>query len=73
MRYRVPLFVTDLPRAPKTGPVAAWLAQEQIAGSIGSRYFPEQERGYDLPTRIAPSFHLLLFVERTSAARSLAH
>ena len=64
----LPLFVVDLRRAPKTGPVAEWLMQEHGSRNIGSTYSAELERNYQLPIRIAGSFDLLLFVERTSAA-----
>jgi erythromycin esterase len=68
----LPLFVVDLRKTPKTGPVAGWLMQEQRSREVGATYSDEWERTYQ-PLRITQSFDLLLFVERTSAAVSVAH
>jgi erythromycin esterase len=69
----LPLFAVDLRRAPKTGPVAAWLIQEQGSRQIGATYSTELEWNYQISTRITQSFDLLVFVERTSPAVSVAH
>jgi erythromycin esterase len=68
----LPLFVVDLRKAPKTGPVAGWLMQEQRSRQVGATYSDEWERTYTL-LRITQSFDLLIFVERTSAAVPVAH
>ena len=64
----LPLFLVDLRKAPRSGPVAAWLAQDQRSRQVGSIYSDDWERTYRR-LHVTQSFDLLLFVERTSAAR----
>jgi erythromycin esterase len=68
----LPLFLVDLRRAPKTGVVGEWLAQQHGSREIGGTYNPEVESTYQAPLRITQAFDLLLFVERTSAAKAVA-
>ena len=68
----LPLFAVDLRRAPSAGPVSEWLLQEHGSRQVGSMFAPELERHYQELFRITQSFDLLLFVERTTAARNMA-
>jgi erythromycin esterase len=64
----LPLFLVDLRKSPQSGPAAAWLAQDQRSRQIGAIYSDDWERTYRR-LHVTQSFDLLLFVERTSAAR----
>ena len=68
----VPLMAIDWRQAPKTGPIADWLAKPHKSRSIGSGY-PEGEP-YALMTDVkAPEvFDATLFVANTTAARANA-
>jgi len=68
----LPLFAVDLRRAPTAGPVSEWLLQEHNSREIGSRFTPELERYDEELFRITQSYDVLLFVERTTAARTIA-
>lgn len=66
----IPLFALDLRAMPKTGPVAAWLAEPHMTRSIGAVYSQDSAAQY-LSEIIAPhSFDVMFFVEKTTAARS---
>jgi erythromycin esterase-like protein len=65
----IPLFALDLRAAPKTGPVAEWLHASHATRSIGAVY-PEDAPYAMLANQVAPeAFDVLLFVEKTTAAR----
>jgi erythromycin esterase-like protein len=65
----IPVFALDLRRAPKTGPVAEWLAAPHRSRSIGSMYSEPSSFAY-YRNRIAPeAFDAVLFVETTTTAR----
>ena len=65
----IPVFALDLRQAPGSGPVAVWLSEPHKARSIGAVYSDENLSRY-MPDLTAPkSFDVLLFVEKTTAAR----
>jgi erythromycin esterase-like protein len=65
----IPLFALDLRTAPKTGPVADWLAAAHGTRSIGALY-PEDQPFAFMSNQVAPAtYNALLFVEKTTAAR----
>lgn len=69
---RIPLFALDLRDAPKTGPVADWLKEPHQTRSIGALY-PENAPYALMASQRAPeTFDVLLFVEKTTAARKNA-
>lgn len=68
----IPLFALDLRSAPKSGPVATWLSQPHKTRSIGALYSEDAAAQFFWETNILKSFDLLLFVEKTTAARKNA-
>ena len=65
----IPLFALDLRAAPKSGPVAEWLNAAHKTRSIGALY-PEGEPFAFMGDQVAPeNFNVILFVEKTTAAR----
>lgn len=67
----IPLFALDLRAAPKEGPVAEWLHAAHATRSIGAMY-PENSPYAFMSDLVAPqAFDVLLFVEKTTAAREL--
>ena len=68
----LPLFAVDLRRAPKEGPVADWLAVKQRMRQIPAVFSDETARFFEQPIRVATSYDVILFVEKTSAARGNA-
>jgi len=65
----IPLFALDLRTAPKTGPVATWLNAGHSTRSIGAVYPDDSPYAY-MTSYVAPeAFNVLLFVEKTTAAR----
>lgn len=65
----IPLFAIDLRTAPATGPVAAWLAEPHASRNIGSMYSDATPAAYLAPLKAREWFDVLLFVEKTTAAR----
>lgn len=68
----IPLFALDLRSAPKSGPVATWLSQPHKTRSIGALYSEESAAQFFWETNILKAFDVLLFVEKTTAARKNA-
>jgi erythromycin esterase len=69
----IPLFALDLRTVPATGPVADWFRSSHATRSIGSMY-PENSPYALMADQVAPeTFDALLFVEKTTAARGIAH
>ncbi|HKP47786.1 MAG TPA: erythromycin esterase family protein [Pyrinomonadaceae bacterium] len=68
----IPLFALDLRTAPKSGPVATWLALPHKTRSIGALYSEEAAAQYFWETNILKAFDVLLFVDKTTAARKIA-
>ena len=65
----IPLFVLDLRRAPKTGPVASWWNEPHLSRSIGAVFSESTAPQYLNPLTAPRSYDALLFVEKTTAAR----
>jgi erythromycin esterase-like protein len=65
----IPFFALDLRAAPKTGPVAAWLRQPHRARSIGAVFSDSSAAQYLMDLDALHSFDVVLFVEKTTAAR----
>jgi TonB family protein len=65
----IPLFALDLRAAPKTGPVATWLNESHKTRSIGAVYSQDSPDQYLLDLKAPRSFDVMLFVEKTTAAR----
>jgi erythromycin esterase-like protein len=68
----IPIFALDLRRAPPSGPVAEWLDAPHKARSIGAVYTEDSSTGYMSDLRARQCFDVLLFVEKTTAARKNA-
>lgn len=68
----IPLFALDLRSAPKTGPVSEWLRAGHATRSIGALYTEDSPYAY-MGALVAPdAYDVLLFVEKTTAARGNA-
>ncbi len=68
----IPLFALDLRQVPKDGPVARWFRQDRDTRSIGAVY---SEKDAESPMAISSqrwprAFDVVLFVEKTTAARA---
>jgi erythromycin esterase-like protein len=65
---RIPLFALDLRKLPKEGPVAEWFAQPHKARTIGAVYSEANAENYFIDRPAPPAFHVLLYVDKTTAA-----
>jgi erythromycin esterase len=65
----IPIFALDLRSAPRGGSVAAWLRQPHQTRSIGAAYSENSATNYWSALKAAENFDVLLFVEKTTAAR----
>jgi erythromycin esterase-like protein len=65
----IPLFALDLRQAPKGGPVTTWLSEPHQSRSIGAVYSVESASKYLFDLNAPQSFDVMLFVEKTTAAR----
>jgi len=65
----IPLFALDLRDAPKSGPVANWLSESHKSRSIGAVYSEDSAAQYLMDLTAPQSFDVMLFVEKTTAAR----
>ena len=65
----LPIFAVDLRRLPKSGPVAQWFSQPHPSRSIGSAYSDTIAPTLWTNTSANGEFDVLLFVEKTTAAR----
>jgi erythromycin esterase-like protein len=65
----IPIFAVDLRRVPTTGPVAEWFSMPHPSRSIGSMYSEENARFFWGSSHAPQDYDVLLFVEKTSAAR----
>jgi len=65
----IPLFALDLRDAPKSGPVATWLSQSHNTRSIGAVYSEDSAAKFLLDVNAPQSFDVMLFVDKTTAAR----
>ncbi len=67
----IPVFALDLRQLPKVGPVSGWFRQPHQARTVGAVYSEATADNY-FPQLTAPeSFDVLLFVEKTTAARQI--
>jgi len=65
----IPLFALDLRDAPKSGPVAAWLSEKHKTRSIGAMYSEDLASQFFYEITAPRSFDVMLFAEKTTAAR----
>jgi erythromycin esterase-like protein len=65
----IPLFALDLRAAPKTGPVGTWVSESHKTRNIGAFYSQDSADQYLLDLKAPQSFDVMLFVEKTTAAR----
>ena len=66
----LPLFAVDLRRVPDGSPAAEWFAEPHKSRSIGAAFNDALEKVLWDPGPIRSDFDVLLFVEKTSAARA---
>src|SRR5262249_51202164 len=67
----IPLFAIDLKQVPAAGPVGHWMAGGPRQRSIGALFAPEQEGMAMASQDPREAFDLLVFVEKTAAARGI--
>jgi erythromycin esterase len=66
----IPLFALDLRQLPQEGPVAQWFAKPLASRSIGAVYGGGQPEEWSIASLHWPeTFDVILFVEKTTAAR----
>jgi len=65
----IPVFAVDLRQLPKEGPVAEWFKQPHSSRSIGSGYSDTLAPNLWSSGPANVDFDVLLFVEKTTAAR----
>lgn len=65
----IPLFAIDLRRVPEGSPAAKWFGEAHKSRSIGSAFSDSLEPALWSPGPAKADFDVLLFVEKTSAAR----
>lgn len=65
----IPLFAIDLTKVPQSTPAGMWLSQPHKSRNIGAMYSNDMENQFLVDLNAASSFDVLLFVERTTAAR----
>lgn len=65
----IPLFAVDLRAAPRSGPVANWLGESHKTRSIGALFSQDADAQYQFDMKASQSFDVILFVEKTTAAR----
>jgi erythromycin esterase len=73
----IPLYALDLTRVPADGPIARWMASKPQQRMIGNEPFelerdPTREHRLDFAADPRDNFDIILFVERTAAARGPA-
>jgi erythromycin esterase len=66
----IPLFALDLRAAPKSGPVAEWLAAEHPTRNVMTGYMEEHPEHSVFKQVVKDRYDALLFVEKTTAART---
>jgi len=65
----IPLLALDLRSAPESGPVADWWKDRHISRSIGALFSDKTASRYLMSLPATRAFDVLLFVEKTTAAR----
>jgi len=68
----IPLFAVDLRQAPKNGAVETWLSQPHKSRNIGALFGDDMDNRFLMDVPASKSFDVILFVERTTAARKNA-
>src|SRR6202008_3172047 len=66
----IPLLVLDLRNIPKEGAVADWWKQPHQTRSIGAVYSEAASANYLMTQQAPKAYDVLLFVEKTTAARA---
>lgn len=64
-----PLFVIDLTKIPRKGPVAEWFASDVGSRSLGAVWSVKRAEEFFGPARVRERYNALIFVRETSAAR----
>jgi len=65
----IPLFAIDLRKISKGSPVETWLSQPHKSRNIGAMYSNDMENQFLVNLKAPESFDVLLFVDKTTAAR----
>lgn len=65
----IPLLAIDLRKIPKASPVGTWWTQPHKSRNIGAMYSKDMDNQFLIDMKAPDSFDVLLFVEKTTAAR----
>jgi erythromycin esterase len=65
----IPLLAIDVRKIPKGSPVETWLSQPRKSRNIGAMYSSDSDNQFLVNLKAPQSFDVLLFVEKTTAAR----
>jgi len=65
----IPLLAIDLRKVPKGSPAETWFSQSHKSRNIGAMYATEMDNQFLIDMKAPDSFDVLLFVEKTTAAR----
>ena len=65
----IPLLAIDLRKIPKGSPAETWLSQPHKSRNIGAMYATDMDNQFLIDLKAPDSFDVLLFVEKTTAAR----
>lgn len=68
----LPVMALDLRTAPKQGPAADWIRAHHATRSIGAVFSNDSAKQYLMEADAPEMFDVLLFVEKTTAARRIA-
>jgi len=65
----IPLLALDLRKIPKGSPADTWFSQPHKSRNIGAMYATDMDNQFLIDMKAPDSFDVLLFVEKTTAAR----
>jgi len=65
----IPLLAIDLRKIPKGSPAETWFSQPHKSRNIGAMYATDMDNQFLIDMKAPDSFDVLLFVEKTTAAR----
>ena len=65
----IPLLAIDLRKIPKDSPAETWFSQSHKSRNIGAMYATDMDNQFLIDMKAPDSFDVLLFVEKTTAAR----
>jgi len=65
----IPLLALDLRKIPKGSPAETWFSQPHKSRNIGAMYATDMDNQFLIDMKAPDSFDVLLFVEKTTAAR----